>query len=205
LTPSPSEVPSTSASAPPSMSSDVPSENPTYSPTPSPTPSPSEVPFSSPIPPPTSHPSPHSTNKPSNCVETSPHIIVNSICKFDDQVIETEPFPIDAITIISENGEEVDFIVGQQWFDEGLISVNYQNLDFHSKCDMNTDVHFGDTFYYHSKCIHGLTRVTISVYTGADFDFEECDACDVDDTSYMNGSFCAYTVEIPCEPIHVDC
>merc|ERR1711988_1589374 len=47
----------------------------------------------------------------------------------------------------------------------------------------------------------------VVVYMDEEFDPDECEACNVDDLSAMGGEyeFCAYRVELPCEPVGVEC
>merc|ERR1711933_482515 len=70
---------------------------------------------------------------------------------------------------------------------------------------MGGDVTLGTSFSFESKCVHGYTSITIVVYFNSDFDTEECEACDVNEIDDMTGHYCAYSIEIPCEPMTVEC
>merc|ERR1712196_563021 len=57
------------------------------------------------------------------------------------------------------------------------------------------------------ECIEGYTSLAIVVYLDETFEPEDCAACNADDLLGMGGNykFCAYRVEVPCEPMTVEC
>ena len=73
------------------------------------------------------------------------------------------------------------------------------------RCVVKGNVRHGDFEDFKGECGGGVTGITVVIYFDESFDPEECQACDVDDLSNMGGKFCAYRVEIPCEPVSVDC
>jgi len=119
-------------------------------------------------------------------------------------MVETTGLPPDAIIINGQNGSDVDFTISQQWMEQVGIAIKHTSVDAGSSCDIYGDVNLGDSFNFQSQCVSGVTGLTVVVYTG-DFDEDECEACEVDDLSSMGEQFCAYSIEIACEPMSVDC
>merc|ERR1711907_722707 len=64
-------------------------------------------------------------------------------------------------------------------------------------------VPFGEGGEVEGECIEGYTSLAIVVYLDETFEPEDCAACNADDLLGMGGSykFCAYRVEVPCEPM----
>ena len=114
------------------------------------------------------------------------------------------PLPLDAITITGQFETSVMFTITQQLEEAVGLAIKYEN-DLESTCDIYKDVSFGTSYELEAQCINGYTRATIVAYMDADFDPEECQACDVDELSDMGGEFCAYSIEIPCENMSVEC
>merc|ERR1711907_565494 len=74
-------------------------------------------------------------------------------------------------------------------------------------CIVEEKVPFGEGGEVEGECIEGYTSLAIVVYLDETFEPEDCAACNADDLLGMGGSykFCAYRVEVPCEPMTVEC
>jgi len=72
---------------------------------------------------------------------------------------------------------------------------------------IKSNLTFGDSEDLNGNCIEGYAGAIVVVYMDEDFEPDECEACNVDDLSDMGGDyeFCAYRVELPCEPITIEC
>merc|ERR1712238_532794 len=197
LSVSPSDGPTTSPS-------DSPSDGPSLSTT-SPSVSPSDGPSLKPSGSPTNNPT--ESMMPTDCYMPAEPKIVKSVCMTTGgEAMETIPMPDNAIVIKNQNfaKETVDFTVSQQWIlEEAGIAIE-SGID---SCIIKGNVTFGDSEDVEGECIEGYAGVTIVVYMDEDFEPEECEACNVDDLSEMGGNykFCAYRVELPCEPVSVEC
>merc|ERR1712194_650513 len=190
-----------------------PSSNPSASPSDDPTASPSVTLSDGPSLSPTSKPSESPTNNPTesmmptDCYMPAEPKIVESVCMTTGgEAMETIPMPDNAIVIKNQNfaNETVDFTVSQQWIlEEAGIAIE-SGID---SCIIKGNVTFGDSEDVEGECIEGYVGVTIVVYMDEEFEPEVCDACNVDDLSEMGGDykFCAYRVELPCEPVSVEC
>merc|ERR1712048_1104094 len=66
---------------------------------------------------------------------------------------------------------------------------------------------FGSSEDVEGECIEGFTSLTVVVYLDDYFDPDDCQACNVHDLADLGGNyeFCAYVVEVPCEPVSVEC
>lgn len=122
----------------------------------------------------------------------------------EDMLNTTTPLPLDSITITGQYDSSVLFTITQLLEDAVGLAIKYEN-DLESTCDIYKDVTFGTSLDYEAQCINGYTRATVVAYMDADFDPDDCEACQVDDLSDMGGQFCAYSVEIPCETMSVEC
>merc|ERR1712176_340292 len=134
----------------------------------------------------------------------TPPKVVEAVCYSEGNMTEITDLPPDAIIINSQNGADVDFTISQQWMEQAGIAVKHTSTDAGSSCNVYGNVNLGDSFNFQSQCVLGVTGLTVVVYTG-DFDEDECEACEVDDLSSMGEQFCAYSIEIACEPMSVDC
>lgn len=116
---------------------------------------------------------------------------------------ETIAMPDNAIIIKSQTGSYVDFSLSQQWSDEVGLAIK-SGLD---TCIIKGNVTFGGSEDIRGECIEGFAAVTVVVYMDDAFEPDECEACDADDLTDVGGGyeFCAYRVEIPCEPMIVEC
>jgi hypothetical protein len=133
--------------------------------------------------------------------------IIESICMTTGgDEIETIPMPANAIVINNQNfgNDTVDFTVTQNWILEEAGLAIEAGID---SCIIKSNVTFGDSEDVEGECIEGFAGVTVVVYMDEEFEAEECEACNVDTLSEMGGDykFCAYRVEIPCEPVSVEC
>merc|ERR1719162_2479638 len=143
---------------------------------------------------------------PTDCFEPAPPKIVQSICmKNGDDVSDSVPMPDDALVVTSQDGKKVEFTVRQEWSDENGMAIMYDETLESPTCVVKGNVLFGDSEDLVGECFAGATGVTVVVYMDASFKPEECEACDVDDLSEMGENFCAYRLEIPCEPTSVEC
>lgn len=124
-----------------------------------------------------------------------------------------EPFnddialPYDAI-VIQNQGLGVgtlEYTVSQTWKSNSNAGLAIQGGM--GTCIVKGDVGFGSSESVTSQCIDGLATTTVVVYLDDQFEPDECEACNVADLSQMGGGyeFCAYRVELPCEPIIIDC
>jgi len=119
-------------------------------------------------------------------------------------------FPDTAFSIFENdktNTDRIDFTVTQHWNDQAGMAIRPSVLD---DCVVEGDMGWNNsTDIITSVCYEGFTSVTVVVYLDADeFDVDECDACNIDDLALMDdglNSFCAYIIEIPCEPVPVEC
>merc|ERR1719162_1580233 len=143
---------------------------------------------------------------PTDCFEPAPPKIVQSICmKNGDDVSDSVPMPDDALVVTSQDGKKVEFTVRQEWSDENGMAIMYDETLESPTCVVKGNVLFGDSEDLVGECFAGATGVTVVVYMDASFKPEECEACDVADLSEMGENFCAYRLEIPCEPTSVEC
>jgi len=141
----------------------------------------------------------------------SPPEVVESICMTTSgdlnesiaELNETIAMPDNAIIIKSQTGSYVDFSLSQQWSDEVGLAIK-SGLD---TCIIKGNVTFGGSEDIRGECIEGFAAVTVVVYMDDAFEPDECEACDADDLTDVGGGyeFCAYRVEIPCEPMIVEC
>ena len=109
--------------------------------------------------------------------------------------------PEDAIKIVQQTGDTVEFVVTQLW-DEGsveMLAVNYHDGIGSQECDLHEGVNGQTPMTYTATCFEGFTDVAIFVFTGEDYDSEKCESCQappVDSTDMV-----AYYFELSCEPI----
>merc|ERR1712194_681116 len=190
-----------------------PSSNPSASPSDDPTASPSVTLSDGPSLSPTSKPSESPTNNPTesmmptDCYMPAEPKIVESVCMTTGgEAMETIPMPDNAIVIKNQHfaDETVGFTVSQQWILEEAGLAIQSGMD---TCIVKGNVTFGDSEDVEGECVDGFAGVTIVVYMDEEFEPEVCEACNVDDLSEMGGDykFCAYRVELPCEPVSVEC
>merc|ERR1712238_115365 len=144
---------------------------------------------------------------PTDCYMPAEPKIVDSVCMTTGgEVMETIPMPDNSIVIKNQNfaNETVDFTVSQQWILEEAGLAIQSGMD---SCIIKGNVTFGDSENVKGECIEGYAGAIVVVYMDEEFEPEECEACNVDDLSEMGGDykFCAYRVELPCEPVSVEC
>merc|ERR1719364_326348 len=103
-----------------------------------------------------------------------------------------------------EGTDKIGITVSQMWsaWDSGLAIRT--GLD---SCIVEENVPFGEGGEVEGECIEGYTSLAIVVYLDETFEPEDCAACNADDLLGMGGNykFCAYRVEVPCEPMTVEC
>merc|ERR1712048_910508 len=103
-----------------------------------------------------------------------------------------------------EGTDKIGITVSQMWsaWDSGLAIRT--GLD---SCIVEEKVPFGEGGEVEGECIEGYTSLAIVVYLDETFEPEDCAACNADDLLGMGGNykFCAYRVEVPCEPMSVEC
>jgi len=213
----PTSLPTIKSSLSPSSSpsaslSDAPSDGPSLSPSGKPSASPSTLaPSESPtkeidlIPPTTAQPT--ESMMPTDCHTPAPPKVIESMCMTTggELMNETISMPEDALVVKGNfGGDMVDFTVSQKWTtDEAGLAIQ-AGLD---SCIIKGNVTFGDSENIQGECVEGVVGVVVVVYMDEEFEPDECEACNVDDLSELGGEyeFCAYRVEIPCEPISVEC
>lgn len=113
------------------------------------------------------------------------------------------PLPEDAITINSMLDDHIVMTVSQEWTEIAGIALE-AGMD---GCEIEENINLGGMLDLNATCVSGYAGVTVVVYLDETFDPEKCDACNVDELSEMGGDseFCAYRLEIPCEPMEVEC
>merc|ERR1712100_692486 len=118
---------------------------------------------------------------------------------------KTIPMPNDAISINSQfDADYIDIIVIQKWSAEDAGLAIQAGM---GDCIIKGNLTFGDSENVNGKCVEGFAGAIVVVYMDEEFEPDECEACNVDDLADMGGDyeFCAYRVELPCEPITVEC
>jgi hypothetical protein len=192
---------------PMSVECGAPSAEPSVSPSDRPSSTPSTSPSASPSSNPTANPT--ASMAPTDCFEPPRPQVIESMCMTTGgELMDVIPMPQNAIVVNSQDfsNDTIDFIVSQQWktdTDDVGLAIE-AGLD---SCIVKGNVTFGESESVQGECYDGFAGVTIVVYMDEDFEPDECEACNVDDLSDMGGnySFCAYRVEIPCEPVSVEC
>jgi len=110
--------------------------------------------------------------------------------------------PKDAIIIEGSDGETVGITVNHAFPDGAGIAVKHMDSETSQlQCDVYPA---GNSIDVEAMCFEGTTTATVIVYFGA-FNEEDCTACSVDEISAMGENYCAYNIEIDCEPMSVDC
>jgi len=104
---------------------------------------------------------------------------------------------------LSDGGSGLGLAVTQAWKDEAGMAIR-SGLD---QCVVKGNLTLGSSEDVEGECIEGTASLTVVVYLDDYFDPEDCDACNVDDLANLGGNyeFCAYLVEVPCEPVSVEC
>lgn len=144
---------------------------------------------------------------PTDCYMPAPPKVIESVCMTTGGEImkETIPLPNHAIIISSQiGGDKVDFTVSQKWrVDDAGLAIQ-AGLD---NCVIKGDLNYGHSEDMNGDCVEGFASALVVVYMDEEFEPDECEACNVDDLADMGGDyeFCAYRVELPCEPITVEC
>jgi len=121
---------------------------------------------------------------------------------------ETIALPENAIVIngltAGDNTDRVKFTLTQKWTVEDAGLAIRSDAD---SCIIKGNVTFGDSEDVDGECVEGLAGVTVVVFVDEEFEPDECEACSVDDLSEIGGDyeFCAYRIEIPCEPVAIEC
>jgi len=109
--------------------------------------------------------------------------------------------PEDAIKIVAQRGESVDFVV-TQLFEEGsieMISVQYRDSVDSTDCDQREDIASGDKKTYEAVCFEGYTDVGIFVFVGDGFDESSCESCKA--PAENSTEYAAFYFELSCEPL----
>jgi len=144
---------------------------------------------------------------PTDCVEPPKPEVIESVCMTTGgNILDVIPMPEGAISVNKQDfsGDTIDFIVNQQWISDKAGLAIEAGMD---ACIIKGNVTFGDSENVQGECYDGSASVLVVVYMDDDFEPDECEACNVDDLSDLSGNntFCAYRVEIPCEPVSVEC
>merc|ERR1711959_306412 len=147
--------------------------------------------------------SPTASMAPTDCFETNPPKVIEYECVGGDDMT----MPPNAIIIQGqhEGTDKIGITVSQMWSaSESGLAIR-PDLD---SCIVQDNVPFGESAdEVYGECIDGYTSLAIVVYLDPDFEPENCAACNADDLLGMGGNynFCAYRVEVPCEPMTVEC
>merc|ERR1711935_383695 len=129
--------------------------------------------------------------------------VVNSVCMSGGKETELIDMPAGALVITGQYDLDATFAV-TQWYEEGGLAIKYDNIDLESSCDVPS-TYLGATHEFEAQCNYGFTTATGIADMDANFKPEECKACDVDTYSDLDGTFCVYEIEIPCETTSVAC
>merc|ERR1712238_567135 len=205
LSVSPSDGPTSSPSSNPSDGPYLSTTSPSVTLSDGPSLKPSDGPSLKPSESPTNNPT--ESMMPTDCYMPAEPKIVESICMTTGgEAMETIPMPDNAIVIKNQNfaNEIIDFTVNQQWILEEAGLAIQSGMD---TCIVKGNVTFGDSEDVEGECVDGFAGAIVVVYMDEKFEPEVCEACNVDDLSEMGGDykFCAYRVELPCEPVSVEC
>ena len=120
-----------------------------------------------------------------------------------EEVIEEIPWSDDAITILKQNDDTVEFTVSEEWFAKAkVMAMKYLNTDYETSCNMMSE---WEEINYTAQCVNGLADATLVLYLKEDVDPDECEACNVDSMEDTKEHYCAYEIEIPCEVMSVEC
>jgi hypothetical protein len=142
---------------------------------------------------------------PTNCYEPAKPRVFYEVCMTTDgQPMDIVLMPENAIVVTNHNGlDSIDYTVTQDWVDEAGMAIRNGNDD----CVVKGDMILGSSEDFEGQCMNGSFTMNVVVYFDKEFDPEECEACNVVDLVDMGGTyeFCAYSVEIPCDPISVEC
>jgi len=117
--------------------------------------------------------------------------------------MDTLPLPDGALTIGDVLDGKVGFTIIQNWVEDAGIAIQAGT----DSCVVNGNVTIGDSEDMSATCMAGYAGITVVVFMDDAFDPDDCEACNADDLSEMGGNyeFCAYRIEIPCEPVEVEC
>jgi len=152
-------------------------------------------------------PLPTESMMPTDCTMPAPPKVFDSMCvTTGGEVMETPiPMPENAIVVTTQNnGDNLGFTVSQEWVEEAGMAIRIDTVD----CIVKGNMTLGSKDDFEGECLAGFTSVTLVVFFDSDFDPLECEACNADDLADMGGSYeswCAYSVEIPCDTIAVEC
>jgi len=179
-----------------------PTANPTASPTGGPTANPTASPTGGPTVSPTANPT--VSQSPTGCNVPTPPEIIDAVCMTTGgEEMDLIDFPTGALDVSSYLDGSIDFQIIQQWQESAGVAYEV-GMD---NCAIKGNVPFDGTENLSADCIDGFASATVVVYLDDNFEPDECDACNVDDLAEMGGNstFCAYRIEIACEPMVVEC
>ena len=73
---------------------------------------------------------------PTDCYQHSPITEVTTVCKEMKSDIDEIPWSEDAITILKQNDDTVEFTVSEEWFAKAkVMAMKYTNTDYESSCN----------------------------------------------------------------------
>ena len=130
---------------------------------------------------------------PTGCWEPTPPKITSSQC----YKMETEHLPETAIDILRQTEDLVKIAIALPDSDAMGLAVR----DGLKTCDIVD----GNSGEFEGECVEGIASFTIMVFKEEEFIKENCEACNYKDLEELEQTFCAYSVEIPCESIPVEC
>jgi hypothetical protein len=125
--------------------------------------------------------------------------IENNVASPDETIGAPTSLPDDAVKIVSQNGQTIEFQVTQLWHDgdaADMIAVLYHSSSGETDCDMQLNVAFDVSKTYTAHCVDNYSAVSVYVYVGDSFVEENCEACQApaDDATDL----VAYYFELPC-------
>jgi len=144
---------------------------------------------------------------PTDCFEPAPPKVVESVCMTTDgKPMDVVPMPDNGVVVSNNQIDSTNGLgltVTQAWKDEAGLAVR-SGFD---QCVVKGNLTLGSSEDIEGECIEGTASLTVVVYLDDYFDPEDCEACNVDDLADLGGDyeFCAYVVEVPCEPVSVEC
>jgi hypothetical protein len=129
---------------------------------------------------------------PTDCIETA---------ELQESIGASVDLPDDAIEIVSQDGDTVEFVVNQLWGDVSIemIAIHYHDSISSQECDMQQGVEIGRRMTYEAVCFEGFADVSIFVFVGVGFNAELCEACQA--PAENSNDMVAYYFELPCTPI----
>merc|ERR1712159_701727 len=99
-----------------------------------------------------------------------------------------------------------EFTVSEEWVAKAeatVMAMKYTNTDYESSCNKMSMIEW-EEINYTAQCTDGIAGATLVLYLNNVVP-EDCEACDVDSMEDTEEHYCAYSIEIPCEVMSVEC